>query len=83
MYSGNDLKYKKTSLPLLIFYEEKDKVVGADGVKKIFSSWTGPKKIHNLNTNQGGFNNHDIIGILDKEQDITYIKEISKWISIN
>ena len=83
MYSGNELKYKKTSLPLLIFYEEKDKVVKADGVKKIFNSWKGPKKIHNLNTNQGGFNYHDIIGILDKKQDNTYINEIHKWISIN
>ena len=79
----NELKYKKTSLPLLIFYEEKDKVVKADGVKKIFNSWKGPKKIHNLNTNQGGFNYHDIIGILDKKQDNTYINEIHKWISIN
>ena len=82
-FSGRKLKFQETTIPLLVFYEEKDKVVNAVGVKKIFEQWKGPKKIINNDTNLGGFNYHDIIGILNSPQDDLFVKEIKNWIDIN
>ena len=82
-FSGRKLKFQETTIPLLVFYEEKDKVVNAVGVKKIFEKWKGPKKIINNDTNLGGFNYHDIIGILNSPQDDLFVKEIKNWIDIN
>jgi alpha-beta hydrolase superfamily lysophospholipase len=82
-YSGRNLEFPNTNLPLLVFYEEKDKVVKAEGVKKIFKEWKGPKKIINNNTNLGGFNYHDIIGILNSPQDELFVEEINNWIRAN
>ena len=82
-YSGKGLEYLDTNIPLLIFYEEKDRVVRAKGVKKIFEDWKGPKKIINNDTNLGGFNYHDIIGILNTPQDDLFVNEINNWISIH
>ena len=77
-----NLEFPKTNLPLLIFYEEKDKVVKAEGVKKIFKEWKGPKKIINNNTNLGGFNYHDIIGILNSPQDELFVEEINNYVFV-
>ena len=82
-FSGRKLKFQETTIPLLVFYEEKDKVVNAVGVKKIFEQWKGPKKIINNDTNLGGFNYHDIIGILNSPQDDLFVEEIKNWIDIN
>ena len=82
-FSGRKLKFQETTIPLLVFYEEKDKVVNAVGVKKIFEQWKGPKKIINNDTNLGGFNYHDIIGILNSPQDDFFVEEIKNWIDIN
>ena len=82
-FSGRKLKFQETTIPLLVFYEEKDKVVNAVGVKKIFEKWKGPKKIINNDTNLGGFNYHDIIGILNSPQDDLFVEGIKNWIDIN
>jgi len=82
-FSGRKLKFQETTIPLLVFYEEKDKVVNAVGVKKIFEQWKGPKKIINNDTNLGGFNYHDIIGILNSPQDDLFVEGIKNWIDIN
>ena len=82
-FSGRKLKFQETTIPLLVFYEEKDKVVNAVGVKKIFERWKGPKKIINNDTNLGGFNYHDIIGILNSPQDDLFVEGIKNWIDIN
>ena len=82
-FSGRKLKFQETTIPLLVFYEEKDKVVNAVGVKKIFEQWKGPKKIINNDTNLGGFNYHDIIGILNSPQDDFFVEGIKNWIDIN
>ena len=82
-FSGRKIEFQETTIPLLVFYEEKDKVVNAQGVKKIFEQWKGPKKIINNDTNLGGFNYHDIIGILNSPQDDLFVKEIKNWIDIN
>ena len=63
--------------------QEKDKVVNSEGVKKIFEQWKGPKKIINNDTNLGGFNYHDIIGILNSPQDDFFVEEINSWIEVN
>ena len=73
----NQLEIQKDML------QEKDKVVNAEGVKKIFEQWKGPKKIINNDTNLGGFNYHDIIGILNSPQDDFFVEEINNWIDIN
>ncbi len=82
-FSGRKLEFQETKIPLLVFYEEKDKVVNAEGVKKIFEKWKGPKKIINNDTNLGGFNYHDIIGILNSPQDDFFVEEINNWIEVN
>ena len=82
-FSGRKLEFQETKIPLLVFYEEKDKVVNAEGVKKIFEKWKGPKKLINNDTNLGGFNYHDIIGILNSPQDDFFVEEINNWIEVN
>ena len=54
-----------------------------DYTKDKIDKYKQPKKIINNDTNLGGFNYHDIIGILNSPQDDFFVEEINNWIEVN
>ena len=75
----NDL----AQVPMLIFYDKRDRVVNFERVEKIFDKWSGPKKIIDIKAVNAGRNKHNLIGVLNATQDDLFVNEIYKWIYVN
>ena len=81
--SSVKIKNDIDQLPMIIFYDKRDRVVNFERVEKIFDKWSGPKKIIDIKAVNGGRNKHNLIGILNPTQDDVFVNEIHKWISTN
>ena len=75
----NDL----AQVPMLIFYDKRDRVVNFERVEKIFDKWSGPKKIIDIKAVNAGRNKHNLIGVLNATQDDLFVNEIYEWIYVN
>ena len=81
--SSVKIKNDIDQLPMIIFYDKRDRVVNFERVEKIFDKWKKKKKIIDIKAVNGGRNKHNLIGILNPTQDDVFVNEIHKWISTN
>ncbi len=80
---SDQIGFDNKKVPLLLIYNKFDRVITQQGIKKNFAKWKGPKMLFDLDTQDGGPMNHDLIGLLNPNQDDVFVDVITKWVNSN